>query len=245
MSEKLKWHYRCYRYLSQIISNYKSEGKLNFRSHAKYFYKWITTINSGKTTYVDQEPWLPYHTIAFLTKHINQITNVFEYGGGSSTLYYLKHGKKVITVEHDPDWFHVFSKTIEEQKYSHWIGKLVLPEKGDLVQNPNPAAPLHFHSSDINYVGYNFKSYCESINQFGDETFDLIVVDGRARPSCAVVAFPKLKKGGWLLHDNTNLKHYHAVNDAYFKQNFEIIHDHVGAVPYGLDFARTTIYRKK
>ena len=46
-------------------------------------------------------------------------------------------------------------------------------------------------------------SYATFIDSFPDHSFDLIVIDGRARAACIQHAIRKVKKGGYLLIDNS------------------------------------------
>ena len=46
------------------------------------------------------------------------------------------------------------------------------------------------------------------LDEFPDEHFDLIIVDGRRRVECAKAAMPKVKKEGFLMLDNAERKEY-------------------------------------
>lgn len=50
-------------------------------------------------------PWLTYSFLDFIDGRLNKDLLLFEYGAGNSTLFYAKHVKKVIAVEHDKNWF--------------------------------------------------------------------------------------------------------------------------------------------
>ncbi len=50
-------------------------------------------------------PWVTYSFIDFISDRIQKDHTVFEFGSGNSTLYYAKRAKKVVSVEHDEDWF--------------------------------------------------------------------------------------------------------------------------------------------
>lgn len=49
-------------------------------------------------------PWLTYPSIEFLKARLSDNFHVFEYGGGSSTLFWACRTKHVITIEHDQQW---------------------------------------------------------------------------------------------------------------------------------------------
>lgn len=50
-------------------------------------------------------PWLTYPFIHFLEGRLDKEFRLFEYGSGQSTLYFAKRVKKVVSVEHDRDWY--------------------------------------------------------------------------------------------------------------------------------------------
>jgi hypothetical protein len=50
-------------------------------------------------------PWVTYSFIDFIQPRLNKELHIFEYGSGSSTLYYAKRVGKVVSVEHDKDWY--------------------------------------------------------------------------------------------------------------------------------------------
>jgi hypothetical protein len=58
-----------------------------------------------------------------------------------------------------------------------------------------------------------FESYVKSIDQYDEEYFDIILVDGRSRPSCVIKAIPKLKNEGLLIVDNSERKAYKSALD--------------------------------
>lgn len=77
--------------------------------HKGYLAKigWFNSFDSKQA--VDQNgaplPWVTYSFIDFITPRLNKNLNIFEYGSGSSTLFYAKHVKEVVSVEHDEEWY--------------------------------------------------------------------------------------------------------------------------------------------
>lgn len=49
-------------------------------------------------------PWINYSALAFLTTRIQASMNVFEYGSGSSTLWWAQRVRRVVSCEHDSEW---------------------------------------------------------------------------------------------------------------------------------------------
>lgn len=71
----------------------------------------------------------------------------------------------------------------------------------------------------------------------------MILIDGRARPSCFLHAIPKLKVDGYVILDNTERAHYYpAMRLA--PESFEFI-DLPGPTPYLLSFTRTSVWHRR
>jgi hypothetical protein len=214
-------------------------------SQIKYFLAWNKSLSSKSNSIKDEQPWITFTAIDFLKKHISEESKIFEYGGGGSTLFFLKRTDKVITIEHDKEWFTTLQKIIKEKKYTNWDGCFILPEKGDLLQNPNSSNPNHYSSNDEASVGYNYKKYASGIDVYGDNYFDFILIDGRSRPSCIMHSIKKIKDGGYLILDNSDRTYYLENFSEIFKAKFESVIDHFGACPYSKQFTKTSIWRKK
>jgi hypothetical protein len=50
-------------------------------------------------------PWMNYSFIDILNKTLNKDLSLFEYGSGSSTLYFSKYVNRVVSCEHDVEWY--------------------------------------------------------------------------------------------------------------------------------------------
>ena len=50
-------------------------------------------------------PWVTYSFIDFIKERLSSSHTVFEFGSGNSTLFYAKYSGKVVSVEHDKDWY--------------------------------------------------------------------------------------------------------------------------------------------
>lgn len=55
-------------------------------------------------------PWVTYSYIDFIKPRLNKEFKIFEFGSGSSTLFYAKYVKKVVSVEHDEAWYNKIVK---------------------------------------------------------------------------------------------------------------------------------------
>ena len=74
---------------------------------------WFESFKSRKSINQDGEPipWFSYPFIDFLTPRLSKELTVFEFGSGNSTLFFAKKVKKIISVEHNKDWYQIVEKT--------------------------------------------------------------------------------------------------------------------------------------
>jgi hypothetical protein len=68
---------------------------------------WFNAFKSKMSIGYNNEPvpWVTYPFIDFISPRLNKSLLVFEFGSGNSTLFYSKKVNKVVTVEHNRDWF--------------------------------------------------------------------------------------------------------------------------------------------
>lgn len=153
-------------------------------------------------------PWLTFDAIDFITDRLSPKWNIFEYGSGGSTLYWLKSGAELVSIEHEAEWYNLVEGKIRPGSRLDY--RLVQPELGSLCA-PTPdtvADPDCYASNDPLFSAQNFRRYVSQIDEFPDQTFDMVIVDGRARPSCLKHSFPKVKVGGLLVLDNSDREYY-------------------------------------
>lgn len=68
---------------------------------------WFKALKSQSPVGSDGQaiPWVTYSFIDFISERIKKDHTIFEFGSGNSTIYYAKRAKKVVSVEHDKEWF--------------------------------------------------------------------------------------------------------------------------------------------
>lgn len=145
----------------------------------RYLPKWARALR--RPTLESRMAWLPFRVISVLEQHLGPTSRVFEYGGGGSTVWFADRAGMVVTVEHDDDWF---------------------PILRDAVANLDQVAVLH-RTAEGNYGGY-----VGAIDDFDDDSFDVVVVDGRERVRCLREAMPKVRPGGLLILDDSDRPRY-------------------------------------
>jgi hypothetical protein len=209
----------------------------------KYFFRWRRDLQEKHSSVADEMMWVTYPAIRFLKKNLRREMAVFEYGGGGSSLFFANRVSELATVEHDKEWFERFSVLLNAKAEIDWNGMFVAPEKG--APSGDPGDPKLYISDDKESAGFNFRAYASAIDAYPDEHFDLVLVDGRARPSCMMHAIPKVKRGGWLVLDNSERDYYLTKVQLLLEGNFKVVVDGMAPVPFSPSFSRTTIWRKK
>jgi precorrin-6B methylase 2 len=140
----------------------------------------------GRSTLKLELPWLPFRLIDELAVRVDDSSRVFEYGGGGSTLWFLDRGATVVTVEHHPGWASELRRRITSDRWT-------------LVERSADDA---------------FAAYVGAIEEHPDDSFDVVVVDGRERARCLTAALPKVRPGGLLVVDDVDRERYQAAIDA-------------------------------
>jgi predicted O-methyltransferase YrrM len=205
------------------------------------FPAWQRTLKPNASPLGDRAPWLTYDAIRFLERIVRPDMRVFEYGAGGSSLFFATRVREGFSVEHDPAWAAEVQQTVAAQGIKHWQVELIRP--AGAAAGPDPADPAHYLSSGTDFAGQSFRDYAAAIDRFADGWFQVVVVDGRARPSCARHAVPKLAPGGWLLLDNAERPHYARVRAdlarlGWVEQTF------AGPSPYTFNFTETCAWQK-
>jgi hypothetical protein len=225
----------------KLIRQHKAETPETAQSW-KYFSTWRQTLDKSKSSLDYGFPWFTFQAMEFINSRLKPGIKVFEYGGGSSTQYFIRKGGEVHTAEHHKGWFADLQKYFEKEGKS-WFGFLLEAEAP--ATGSEPGNPLHYFSKDADYQSMNFKKYASKIDDYADQTFDIVLVDGRARPSCIYHSVPKVKSGGYLVVDNTERDYYTHYFEKNFSSQFVKELDVFGPVPYTEWFHKTTIWRKK
>jgi len=139
----------------------------------------------------------------WIKDNINFDMRVFEYGSGTSTLFFSKFVKRLISIEYlqkrydqVEDALNHFKKmTIAQAKITHL---LIEPVEEKLSY---PYSYESYGTTDQTYYYHSFKTYVNSIKKH--KKFDLILINGRSRSSCIREALKKIKKGGHLILNNS------------------------------------------
>lgn len=231
-----------YKRFKQQIKQYKPHGLIS--KPYRYFFNWRKSLEKDASSVKDELPWITFYAIEYLQNYIKPGFKVYEFGGGGSTLFFLKYKAEVYTVEHNAEWFKILNEKVIEKGYKNWNGFFIEGEKLSITDQPAIDNPLHYATDDEFYKPFNFKNYSTSISKYNDEFFDLVLVDGRARPSCIHHALSKIKKNGLLVLDNSDRSYYLKQTLAGINKNFTQVLTGYSPCPYNNDFTHTTIWLK-
>lgn len=150
------------------------------------------------------EPWYAPGAKEWLEERIEPGWEAFEWGSGGSTLWLAGLCAKVVSVEHDGEWFQKVSSMVRPADEV----LLVVPRDGEACGDV--ADPACYRSSCL---PGDWRLYASEVDL---REPDVVLVDGRARASCvahAVARRPKiivldnaerpwyLEKAGKLLDD--------------------------------------------
>lgn len=77
---------------------------------------WFNAFDSRSPVDADNNPipWVTYSFIDFIKGRLTKQHSVFEFGSGHSTYFYAKYAGKVVSVEHDKEWYDKVLKTNPE-----------------------------------------------------------------------------------------------------------------------------------
>jgi hypothetical protein len=143
-------------------------------------------------------PWWTFkasdEVAEFLAAHPD--ARVFEWGSGASTAWLSRRAAVVTSVEHDPAWAEIVRPVLT----GNATVRVVEPV-------PSTGGQAEELSQKAGFEGLDFGAYVEAVDET-DSSFDLIVVDGRARSACFGRAITRLAPGGVLVFDNVDRQRY-------------------------------------
>lgn len=141
---------------------------------------WLTSFRLKQAVDAQGQP-IPWYTLSclyFLAPRLPADLAVFEYGAGNSTLWWLSHSRRLVSVEHDPGWFARL-----QPSFAGSAATLLLRENVDDA------------------------SYTNAVAEFPDR-FDVVIVDGRNRVACALNAVARLSERGVVIWDDADRPRY-------------------------------------
>jgi hypothetical protein len=209
------------------------------------FPRWKDSVSRNVDTVELRLPWMNFAAIDLLAKNCRPRASVFEYGCGGSTLFLLDRGLQVVSVEHEEAWLsRIRDLATVGNGSSDWLGLHRRPHaRGDVPSPQDLADAGSYRSANRRFAPFSFEDYAGAIDEFSDAHFDLVLVDGRARPSCVKHSVRKIRPGGLLLLDNTERSYYLAGISACLADWRKVL-DCFGPTPTQRNFTRCTVWRR-
>ena len=177
---------------------------------ARHAAEWTRSLFFGNHPLGDEVPWLPFKAREWLRRHVGDETTVFEYGCGGSTLFLAKAARSIVSVEHDRAWSERVRGALSALPRRNWVHHLREPEPVAAKGEPD----ARFVSARPEFGGFSFERYVTTIDDYADGSFDVVIVDGRARLACIERALPKVREGGHLVLDNAERPEYASASDS-------------------------------
>jgi predicted O-methyltransferase YrrM len=134
-------------------------------------------------------PWWNERAVRYLSQHLRRGSRVFEWGSGASTVWLMSQGAEVTSIEHNPDW----------------RAKVVARCPSANVQLIPGTAAGHV-TTELGDGQQFYDDYVAAIDRAEDASLDVVIVDGMSRLACAKRAVPKLRPGGLLVVDDTDMR---------------------------------------
>jgi hypothetical protein len=221
-------------------SRYKIESLLDFKV-------WLqTTFLKKDTLSVDALPWISLPALRWLTGYIKPEMSVFEWGSGASTVFFSRRVSKLVSVEHDDQWF----KKIKLKISDDCTCDVTLRNVGcDSISNATLMDEMEldlYKTSVPSFAGSCFYNYVRSILDYPDGAFDIILVDGRARTGCLGLAKTKVRRGGVVILDDSERRHYGPGIALFNSSQWEVFNfDGPATNSKWPVFWRTTVFLKR
>jgi predicted O-methyltransferase YrrM len=179
--KSFSFSYFKYRFLRPLIKlQWKSYRKKNFPS-----------------------PWIIPQATEFYKKVLSNEMKGAEFGGGFSTAFIAPRVKSLVTIEHDEEWSKITENMLKERKLDN-VDYRVIPE----IKDPDKIKISELDKFDGFQVKPEFSNYFSALDDEENQSFDFIIVDGRARTECCIKAISKIKDGGMLILDNSERERY-------------------------------------
>jgi hypothetical protein len=230
----LKHHKRSATRFLQFLQRNPSYARSQL-GWVKHFPKWWNSLDLSTESISREEPWIVYDATEWLKKNLQDSFAVFEYGAGASTLFFAKRVSRVVSVEHNPKWHKSIVEKTQSLGFSHCEHHLVEPEECGITRGPYLTGHRIPH-----FEGQSFERYVKVIDDYPDRSFDLVLIDGRARADCLRHAIPKVRNGGYIMLDDSGRTRYQEARQQL--SDFEEI-DFYGVKPQGRDPSHTTAWR--
>ena len=174
----------------------------------------------------ENEFWMDEEEQEFFMSHVKKSHKVLEWGSGNSTLHLQDKVKKLVSVEHNPEWYDKLQPQLKKS-VEYILATPNIPDWENQFsvvgqdENGQPQITKNIKADDGTFE--DFCNYVAAPSLMTDHKFDIIFIDGRARVACAFASMFLIKpRGKIFIHDfGPGVKHptlpyrvyYNLVND--------------------------------
>ncbi len=200
-----------------IKKNYfSSKGNLFHYCRYRVLRPYLKMYNQFLMRKDKDAPWLSPAAVAILNSILSPSMVGFEFGSGRSTIWIAKKIKNLVSIEHNREWFNKISGIIVSEQIQNITYKLIEP---DLQKKAKRNFPKNSYENILmNHAPAScYQKYYGTLASFPAEHFDFIIVDGRARTECCLIAMDRIAKGGFLVLDNSERERYRPAKEALSK----------------------------
>ena len=204
----------------------KSQYQQNKAGWQKSFLEGLSQDSKGSAL-----PWMTYPFIEFILTKLQPHHKIFEFGSGSSTLFFAPKVQKIVALESNKKWREIMQIMLCEVGAKNV--ELVLME--DALENPA------YENFAQDYIA-KFKNSAPDL-QNNIEKFDFVIVDSLKRFACAQNSIEAIKPGGAIILDDSERPHYKKIFDFFAEKGFQK-QDFFGIAPGQFRIKNTTIFWK-
>ena len=159
-----------------------------------------------------QRPWTSPASILIFDKVLNKTMTGLEYGSGRSTHYFANKLQRLVSVEHHESWYEKVKTALTKNSLTNVDYRFV--PKGKNGSDNEDFKVRHNGISKEFKARTKYKDYFDLVNEFDNDYFDFVLIDGRARVECALNSIQKIKSGGILVLDNSERARYMPIHKA-------------------------------
>lgn len=134
-----------------------------------------TTLLSKLFSYRVSAPWLGFRAVEHIASLIRLDSLVLEFGSGMSSEFFALRCRKLVSIESNPDWYAHMQRRFREKRFDN-----------------------------IDYRLQTEDTY-SNVEGYPDGSFDFVLVDGARRAESARTALAKVKPGGHVYLDNSDV----------------------------------------
>lgn len=154
--------------------------------------------------------WMDPRERQLIESFLKPDMTMLEWGSGASTLHYAKFVKSYKSIEHFKDWCVIVQEHIQMEGRTN-IELHCVPQNSPREQD------IKWCLFERCYTRYSqFKDYIEEGGKFNTK-FDAVLIDGRARPQCALYILDYLRDENSVIfiHDWNERTGYHSILQVY------------------------------